>query len=323
MTGMLPPVAVTATASGPSPAAHASSEPAAGKAWLAGVAWAVMLLVSDLPEIVGHHAGAKLPAGLAWAKLGLLLLFLGLTLAWRALRPLLGYAVVLSALFAALNVTSLVRGTGWYQSRFNSPGVSFFTGYAAIYVLDLAVAGVVLLALWRLKGRREAFFLVKGDLDAPIGRVPWLGIRRSEPWRKFVFIFAAMAGLAVLVPTVLALHPTRENLISALPLLPAVLLFAAVNAFTEEVYFRASFLATLNETVGRSHTLLISIAFFGLAHYLHGSPPGIVGAAMTGFLAYLLGKAMLETRGLLAPWFVHFVPDVVVFASYALSFARG
>jgi hypothetical protein len=39
---------------------------------------------------------------------------------------------------------------------------------------------------------------------------------------------------------------------------------------------------------------------------------------MTGFLAWLIGKSMLETGGFLWPWFIHFVPDVVVFASYAL-----
>lgn len=322
MNGAPAPAGGAAPPSGPSSAAPPAPGTAAGGAWLAGVAWAAMLLVSDLPEIVAHHAGAELPAGLARAKLGLLLLFLGATLAWRALRPLLGYAAVLSTLFAALEVTSLVRGTAWYQRRFNGPDVSFFTGYAAIYVLDLAVAGAVLLALRRLKGRRGAFFLVKGDLDAPIEPVRWLGIRRSEPWRKFAFIFAAVAGLCVLFPTLLAMRPPADALVRALPLLPAAVLFAAVNAFTEEVYFRASFLATLGGTVGRGHTLLISVVFFGLAHYLHGSPPGVVGAAMTGFLAWLLGKAMLETRGLLAPWFIHFVPDVVIFASYAVSFVR-
>ena len=299
-----------------------SSDTAAGPRRLAGVAWAVMLLVSDLPEIVLHHFGAKAPPGLGWLKLAILLLFLWSTLASRALRPLLGYAVVLSALFAALNVTSLARGTAWYQTRFHGADTGFFTAYAAFYVLDLAVAGAVVLALWRLKGRRGDSFLARGDLDAPIAPVRWLGIRRSEPWRKFVFIFAAVAGLVVFFPTFLAMQPSTDALVRALPLLPAVLLLAAVNAFTEEVYFRASFLATLGETIGKAHTLLISIAFFGLAHYLHGSPPGIVGAAMTGFLAYLLGKAMFETRGLLAPWFVHFVPDVVVFASYAIGFVQ-
>jgi hypothetical protein len=43
---------------------------------------------------------------------------------------------------------------------------------------------------------------------------------------------------------------------------------------------------------------------------------------MTGFLAFLLGKSMLETRGLAWPWFIHFVPDVVIFASYAVLWVQ-
>jgi membrane protease YdiL (CAAX protease family) len=281
-----------------------------------------MLLVSDLPEIVWHLAGGRAPAWLPGAKIAVLCLFLGSTLAWRTLQPLRPYAVVLLVFFAALGATTLVRDTAWFQSRFNDAGVSFVVGYLALYVLDTAVALAVISSLWFLKGRRSEFFLVAGDLGAPIQRVRWLGIRGGEPWKPFAFIFAFAAGFCVLIPTVLALRPSSETLLRALPLLPAVLLFSAVNAFTEEVYFRASFLATLHETVGRAHTLLITIVFFGLAHYLYGSPSGIPGFAMTGFLAYLMGKSMLETRGMLGAWFIHFVPDVVIFASYAIVFVR-
>ena len=59
--------------------------------------------------------------------------------------------------------------------------------------------------------------------------------------------------------------------------------------------------------------------FFGLAHYLYGSPSGVIGFLMTGFLAWLLGKSMLETRGLFWAWFIHFLADVIIFASYAIS----
>jgi hypothetical protein len=106
--------------------------------------------------------------------------------------------------------------------------------------------------------------------------------------------------------------------VKALPLLPAVLLFAAINAFTEEVYHRAGLLATLTEVIGKGQTLLLAAVFFGLAHWLYGSPPGLVGAMMTGFLAWLLGKSMLETKGIAWPWLIHFLPDVVIFLSYAL-----
>jgi len=56
---------------------------------------------------------------------------------------------------------------------------------------------------------------------------------------------------------------------------------------------------------------------FYLAHYLYGSPHGVTGFLMTGFLAFLLGKSMLETKGFLWPWLIHFLPDVVIFFSYA------
>jgi membrane protease YdiL (CAAX protease family) len=63
--------------------------------------------------------------------------------------------------------------------------------------------------------------------------------------------------------------------------------------------------------------------FFGLGHWLYGSPPGFIGFLMVGFLAWLLGKAMLETRGFLWPWLIHFVPDAVIFFSYALLFVQS
>ena len=40
---------------------------------------------------------------------------------------------------------------------------------------------------------------------------------------------------------------------------------------------------------------------------------------MTAFLAWLIGKSILETKGLFWGWFIHFLPDVVIFASYAIA----
>ena len=62
---------------------------------------------------------------------------------------------------------------------------------------------------------------------------------------------------------------------------------------------------------------------FGIAHWLYGSPSGLAGFLMTGFLAWVMGKAMLETRGLAWPWLIHFLPDVVIFAGYAVAWFRG
>jgi membrane protease YdiL (CAAX protease family) len=289
---------------------------------LIATAWAAMLLVSDLPDMLLTWLGSPIPAWLFWGKTGFLGAFLLLTLAWKAIRPLWQYGVALLVLFLALGLTSLLRFSDWFQGNFNFAGVSFFTGYAAIMALDLLVALAVLAALWLMKRDRRAFFLVKGDMQAPIEPVRWLGIKAGESWRMFGWIFAACAGLGVFIPTILGIAPSGETWLRALPLLPAALLFAAVNAFTEEAYFRASLLSTLHEVLGKNQTLLITVVFFGLAHWLYGSPPGLVGFLMTGFLAWLMGKGMLETRGFLWPWIMHFVPDVVIFLSYALLFVR-
>lgn len=287
------------------------------------VAWAAMLIVSDLPTILIDWLGGSLPDWIYWAKVAFLAIFLGLTLLWKAIRPLWQYALILLVLFLALGLTSLLRGTSWFQDNFNYAGVPFFTGFMAVMVLDILVALTVIAALWLMKRDRKAFFLVKGQLDAPIEPIRWLGIKEGESWKVFGWIFAGSAALAVFIPTILGIAPSGETILRALPLLPAAILFAAVNAFTEEAYFRASILSTLHESIGKTHTLLITLVFFGLSHWLYGSPPGLIGFLMTGFLAWLMGRSMLETKGMLWPWVIHFAPDVVIFFSYALLFVQA
>jgi len=288
---------------------------------LAPAAWSVLIVFSDLPDILWSHAAGVVPPWLPWAKAAALAAGLIACLGWRALRPLLPFALVMLAFELALRASAALQATPSWRATFAGDAASFTRGYFGLFLPDLGVAAAVLAVLWWIKRRRSDFFLVRGDLGAPIEPVRWLGIRSGESWRRFAWIFAAVAGLGVAIPTFLSLRVAPGALLRAAPLLPAAVAFAAVNAFTEEVYFRASLLATLPEVVGRRQAQLMNVALFGLAHWLYGSPPGLIGAAMTGFLAFLLGKAMLETRGLVWPWFIHFVPDVVIFASYAIVWA--
>jgi len=287
------------------------------------MAWIIMLAISDLPDIFISELGGSIPAWMFWAKAGFLVAILGVTLLWKVIRPLWEYALILLTLFLALAFTGLVRNTSWFQSAFNYAGVPFFTGYAAIMALDICVALAVIAALWLIKRKRSAFFLVKGQMDAPIEPTGWLGIQEGESWRTFGWIFTGAASLLVAIPTFLSIPLSGEVIARALPLLPAAVLFAAVNAFTEEVYFRSSLLSTLHRVIGKTHALLLMSVFFGLGHWLYGSPPGIIGFLMTGFLAWLIGRSMLETRGFAWPWTIHFVPDVVIFISYALLYVQA
>lgn len=170
-----------------------------------------------------------------------------------------------------------------------------------------------------MKRDRRKFFLALGQLNAPIRPVRWLGIKSGESWRTFGWTFTACTGLAILISTALSVSLSSAALVQAVPLILFVPLFAALNAFTEEVYYRSSMLSTLHGVVGDHQATLMNVVFFGLAHYLNGTPPGMLGCLLTGFLAFLLCKAMLETRGMFWSWMIHFVPDAVIFFGYALS----
>ena len=286
-------------------------------------AWLSILLISDIPDILCNSILKEVPAWLIFGKIIFLALFFVLCTFWIRVRPLRPYVFVMLIFFLALALSEQVRNSEWWAGLISESETSFFLTYLRPYLRDIGVMLVVIFSLWLVKRRRSDFFLVKGQINAPIEPVRWLGIHAGESWRKFGWIFAVIAGIGVAFPTMIAMQPARQELFRVIPLLPAILVYAAINAFNEEVYYRLSILSTLHQIIGKNHALLISAGFFGLAHYLYGSPPGMIGFLMTGFLAWLLGKSVLETKGLFWAWLIHFLPDVVIITSYALAFVRG
>jgi membrane protease YdiL (CAAX protease family) len=276
-----------------------------------------------LPDVIFKVVTGQVPVWLFWAKMAVIVCFTGLCFVWKTIRHLLPYAIIMSVFLAALGLSEWVRTSAWWANFLSDAPSSFALDYLRPYLRDIGVTAIVLAALFLVKRRRSEFFLVKGQMDAPIAPIKWLGIREGKSWRTYGWIFAIAAAVGVAFPTFLALQPNTEILAKIIPLLPAILIYAAVNAFNEELYFRATLLSTLPQAIGKNHAMLINMVFFGLAHYLYGSPPGLVGFLMTGFLAYLLGKSMLETKGFLWAWFIHFLPDVVIFASYAIAWLRS
>lgn len=286
-------------------------------------AWFSILLASDLPDIICNTVFGQIPDWLLEAKLGFLVLYVGLCFAWKNLRPLRPYAFVMLVFFAALAASEWVSVSAWWAGLISDKTPpSFVLTYLRPYLRDIGVTLVVIAALWVVKRHRSGFFLAKGQLDAPIEPIPLLDIGPGKSWRTFGWIIALAAGAGVVFSTLFDLQLTPALLLRVASLLPGILLYAAINAFNEEIYFRASLLSTLPQVIGKDHALLINVAFFGLAHVLYGSPAGVPGFLMTGFLAWLTGKSMLETKGIFWAWFIHFLPDVVIFFSYAILWIK-
>ena len=188
-----------------------------------------------------------------------------------------------------------------------------------IQLSELAVMAAVVAVLWALKRQSDAFFLGKGQPDAPLEPVHWLGIRQGETWRQFGWIFAGFFCIGTLIFVGIAGSSVLGRVGERFPLLPWAVLFAAMNALGEEMTFRAPLLSTSYDVLGRGSALWMTAIYFGLAHFLHGDPSGVPGFMMTAFVAYILGKSMLETRGLFWAWLVHMAADIPIFMLYALS----
>ena len=180
---------------------------------------------------------------------------------------------------------------------------------AAAQICTLALVALVLWAVRRLhpEGFRKYWWL--GDAAAPAEKVAWLGIRENESWRSVGAGFSLVVTAATAAFMWLGVY--QKTPIVWLDLLPWVLLFSLSNSFSEEMLTRFTLAAGLDGVQSKAQICLWSAAIFGGVHFF-GTPGGIMGVLMAGFLGWLLAKSVVETRGFGWAWFIHFLQDVVI-----------
>jgi hypothetical protein len=286
---------------------------------LIGTAWVFLLLASGLPriilqEVVGYQVSLNLSSLIAAI---VILIGLTMTFLWSDIRDLRQFFILFMVLVAAeWFVYTKIDQLGFYQAWLDNP--SFRVYMLAEQSLRLMVTLVMIAVLFIIKKKREAFFLTKGDTNAETKPVQWLGIGPGERWRRLGRNFAFILSLGTLAFLVFAGRPPLDIAIRALPFLPFVFIAAVLNAFNEEITYKASFLSVLENVVGKPQALLLMATYFGIGHF-YGIPYGVIGVLMAGFLGWFLGKSMLETRGLFWAWLIHFVQDVLIFAFLAIG----
>ena len=136
-------------------------------------------------------------------------------------------------------------------------------------------------------------------------------------WIGAGVVAALVMGFTMLV----YLQPTAADAkgdAGAIRHLPLALLLAAMNSFAEEMLYRGVLFAPLLRQLRTNQAISMTAVLFGIAHY-HGTPSGLPGMALTFIAGWVFGFAMVETRSILLPWFLHFVPDAVIFVSNALQ----
>jgi len=231
---------------------------------------------------------------------------------WQPLRPLWKYAAILLIFAGAQEVMNGLRETAVWQSTVSRISGSFARDYLSVQFWKLGNTMIVLLGLFLLGFRRKDAFLERGQLDAPIRPVKWLGFPRPEPWTHFgtKWIIFLSIGMVVLLNIFGTVH--LDSLIDALGMVPVILVLSTLNAFNEEVTYRSAQLAPLEPAVGTMQAWWITAVLFAIMHY-YSAVNGIAGVILTIFMGWMLSKAMLETRGFFWPWLIHFTQDVIIF----------
>ncbi len=282
-------------------------------------AWIVVLLTASLPKIILQEIFKQTVSFDQQVLMSLGVLFIALlaTLIWQPLRGLRPFLFLLAVTVGSQwLVYTRIDELPFYRAWLRNP--SFNVSMLAEQSLNLMIALVVIAALLLMRKKFSDFYLAKGDIAAPAEPVRWMGIKQGDGWNKLGLILTICISLGTLAFLVIAGRPPLDIVIRALPFLPAILLAAALNAFYEEVTYKAALLSVLESPVGARQALYMVAVYFGIWHF-YGIPYGVVGVLLATFLGWILAKSMQETRGLFWAWFIHFWQDVWIFSFLAIG----
>lgn len=152
-------------------------------------------------------------------------------------------------------------------------------------------------------------------------------LRRSIDWLKLGLVprrtwwalaaFMAVFALATAWYATRYHPPVNSHLVvgstSRTQWLAVVLSGAALNAFFEEVFWRGAMYGALLSVTGSSRTaFLLQAVHFGCAHFRGPFYSGWVGVFGTAAFGLLTGWLRRKTGGIVLPWLVHWLCDIVL-----------
>jgi len=193
-------------------------------------------------------------------------------------------------------------------------GNTYVDGELKYQFITLVLAGIVLLFTFLLGPTSFKKFFSFGQMDAPVEPVKAIGLtpKPGEGWREIGRNFAVIISVVTLV--FIYFQAIRGNRLETpnLRYLPWIVVFAIANSFTEEMITRFAIVSSLDGLLANRFIYLTSAAIFGSVHFF-GTPGGVAGVALAGFLGWLLAKSIGETRGIFWSWLIHCLQDVIIF----------
>jgi hypothetical protein len=163
---------------------------------------------------------------------------------------------------------------------------------------------------------------IRDDGRTGVTWIPASGVLYVERAHGKLWIGSGVVAALVIGFTMVVYLPTTaaeaKGAAGAIRHLPLALVLAAMNSFAEEMLYRGVLFGPLLRLVTTNQAISMTAVLFGIAHY-HGTPSGFPGMGLTFIAGWVFGLAMVETRSILLPWFLHFVPDAVIYVTSALQ----
>jgi membrane protease YdiL (CAAX protease family) len=272
--------------------------------------WAAVLVASDLDYIIARVAGLDLPH---WTPLpraaALLVLALIIPRSGRLVHAR-GFVLALATFVTGHCVVDVIqRSVPWFT------GTPHAWRMLVRVFLRLIPAALMGLTLVGSQLSRSDLFLGWGDLRARAS-LPFV---RGARWSLLSPVLLLFTSAILVLQLCLVSHSSERFHPTALVwAIPAAVLFAIVNASWEEFCFRCILLARGVRAFGVSQAVAATSLLFGLAHY-GGHPSGFSGVVMASFLAWILARSMVDTRGWGWAWLLHFAQDVIIFSAVVVT----
>lgn len=228
---------------------------------------------------------------------------------------------IVPILFISIVVGACAPLLLWFKSSpplplkiFESAGYNLEMSYqVTVLLLAVIVIGIV----YGIAGKEGLAYLNLKRRDGIIRPEPWIGVKpkETETWKKLGVNFAIVITLVTSVVIYFQVVHGGNVSLELYPGVILILLFALMNAFSEEIIFRFSFVAVVSRS-GFSPYVAQGLAalIFGVVHYF-GNPGGLPGVLMAAFIGWFLAKSMLETKGFFWALTIHFLQDVVIFSA--------
>ena len=286
------------------------------------LAWGAILIVS-VPQIIYRLLVPIVPGEptysiwLAYVQVFVLAALWVVTWVWPPMKSLRGFilvpiAICISTFILIPSLTETSIWSSWRQGA--SWGVSLVVSTLMVHLVMIAPLALTLLGSGI--GRRE-LFLIRGNLRAPGRPTRLLMMKEPEPWTIIFRNFIVVYIIILLVYWGMQVIFVSPRISQVIIYLPAILIAAAVNAFGEEFEFRSMPLVRLEPVFGPGQAIIMAAVMFGLMHYF-GDPGGPIGVLLTGYLGWIAAKSMIETRGFVMAFVIHFVGDFFIYCFWAM-----